>query len=59
MMPSLKSNPTLSDLQRYVSELEQERGFAHQDVLQKCLLLGEEVGELFKTIRKRKGTKET
>lgn len=52
-MPMLKENPTLVDLQSYVSAMEQERGFAGQDVLQKCLLLGEEVGELFKAIRKR------
>lgn len=52
-MPDLRANPTLNDIQQYVSELERERGFADQDVLQKCLLLGEEVGELFKAIRKR------
>jgi NTP pyrophosphatase (non-canonical NTP hydrolase) len=52
-MPILKPQPTLEDFQRYVSELEVERGFADQEVLQKCLLLGEEVGELFKAIRKR------
>ncbi|MBU8893606.1 MAG: hypothetical protein KOO66_12580 [Bacteroidales bacterium] len=48
----LKSNPTLKDYQDYVKNLELERGFEHQDVLQKCLLLGEEVGELFKAVRK-------
>jgi NTP pyrophosphatase (non-canonical NTP hydrolase) len=51
-MPTLNEKPTLTDIQRYVTELEHERGFNHQDVLQKCLLLGEEVGELFKAIRK-------
>jgi NTP pyrophosphatase (non-canonical NTP hydrolase) len=51
-MPNLQSQPTLTDIQQYVSELEQERGFADQDVLKKCLMLGEEVGELFKAIRK-------
>lgn len=51
-MPNLQPSPTLTDIQLYVSELEKERGFADQDVLQKCLLLGEEVGELFKAIRK-------
>src|SRR5262249_3691994 len=54
-MPELVKDPTLADLQRYVAELEQERGFAEQDVLKKCLLLGEEIGELFKSIRKREG----
>ena len=51
-MPVLPQQPTLADFQRYVTELEHERGFQDQDVLQKCLMLGEEVGELFKAIRK-------
>ena len=50
-MPEL-SNATLSNLQIYVDELERERGFEKDTILQKCLLLGEEVGELFKAIRK-------
>lgn len=50
-MPEL-STATLSNLQKYVRELEHERGFIDQSVIQKCLLLGEEVGELFKAIRK-------
>jgi len=48
----LKINPILSDFQEYVKELEKERGFEHQNVIQKSLLLGEEIGELFKAIRK-------
>ncbi|MBI9054876.1 MAG: hypothetical protein JEY96_13715 [Bacteroidales bacterium] len=48
----LKENPTLKDFQEYVQKLEKERGFEKQDVLQKSLLLGEEIGELFKAIRK-------
>lgn len=51
-MPNLGTNPTLQDFQKYAQELENERGFADQDVLQKCLMLGEEVGELFKVVRK-------
>ncbi len=50
-MPEL-STATLANIQLYVTELENERGFIDQTVLQKCLLLGEEVGELFKAIRK-------
>ncbi len=50
-MPQL-AKATLSNLQIYVSELENERGFSGQSVIQKCLLLGEEVGELFKAVRK-------
>lgn len=51
-MPNLQPQPTLRDLQTYVTELENERGFFSQGPLEKCLLLGEEVGELFKAIRK-------
>jgi NTP pyrophosphatase (non-canonical NTP hydrolase) len=50
-MPEL-STATLSNLQKYVHELEIERGFIDQSLLQKCLLLGEEIGELYKAIRK-------
>ena len=56
-MPELKSDPTLKDYQSYVVELEEERGFADQDVIEKCLMLGEEVGELFKAVRKAKKIK--
>jgi len=48
----LKENPTLKDIQEYVEKMEKERGFREETVLQKCLLLGEEVGELFKAVRK-------
>lgn len=54
-MPELKNQPTLSDYQSYVSQLEKERGFSEQSTIDKCLLLGEEVGELFKAIRKTEG----
>jgi NTP pyrophosphatase (non-canonical NTP hydrolase) len=43
----------LAELQRYVEQLERDRGFSHQSVTQQCLLLGEEVGELFKAVRKQ------
>jgi NTP pyrophosphatase (non-canonical NTP hydrolase) len=52
-MPILTVNPKLSDVQRYVAELEVERGFSDQDAITKCLLLGEEIGELFKAVRKQ------
>ncbi len=48
----LNENPSLKDFQEYVKKLENERGFSKQDVIQKCLLLGEEIGELFKAVRK-------
>ena len=51
-MPELKDNPTLNDFQKYVVELEKERGFSKTTVMQNCLLLGEEIGELFKAVRK-------
>ncbi len=54
-MPELNQNPTLANFQNYVAELEIERGFAHQTIIDKCLLLGEEVGELFKAVRKSEG----
>jgi NTP pyrophosphatase (non-canonical NTP hydrolase) len=50
----LPPKPTVKEFQEYVSLLEKERGFDKQDILQKCLLLGEEVGELYKAIRKSK-----
>lgn len=54
-MPTLTDSPNLAAFQKYVAELERERGFADENVFQKCLLLGEEVGELFKAIRKNQG----
>ena len=48
----LKANPTLKDYQEYVKRLESERGFMQQNAIEKCLLLGEEMGELFKAVRK-------
>jgi NTP pyrophosphatase (non-canonical NTP hydrolase) len=55
IMPILIKNPTLENFQKYVAELETERGFANQTIIDKCLLLGEEVGELFKAVRKSEG----
>jgi NTP pyrophosphatase (non-canonical NTP hydrolase) len=48
----LQQAAVLDDVQRYVALMEQERGFSERDVIQQCLLLGEEVGELFKAVRK-------
>jgi len=53
----LANNPTLSDFHKYITEMEDVRGFSDQTVLQKCLMMGEEVGELFKAIRKDEGIK--
>ena len=50
-MPVL-DEATLKNLQKYVEQLEKERGFEDDTIIEKCLLLGEELGELFKAIRK-------
>ena len=56
-MTILEPNPSLQQIQEYVAMWEKERGFADESALQKCLLLGEEIGELFKAIRKSSGIK--
>ena len=48
----MPAGATLGELQRYIEREAKKRGFAHQTALQKCLILGEEVGELFKAVRK-------
>ncbi len=35
--------------------MEEERGFTSQDTVTKCLLLGEELGELFRAVRRAEG----
>jgi NTP pyrophosphatase (non-canonical NTP hydrolase) len=52
-MTPLDPSQPLDEIQRYVATMEIERGFADRDVLSQCLLLGEEVGEVFKAVRKR------
>ena len=56
-MPTLNKHPLLADYQAYVVNLEAERGFDDQTARDKCLLLGEEIGELFKAVRKAEGLK--
>lgn len=48
----LPARAALGQLQRYIEREAKRRGFGDQTALQKCLILGEEVGELFKAIRK-------
>ena len=48
----LPAGATLGQLQRYIEREAKRRGFGDQTALQKCLILGEEVGELFKAVRK-------
>lgn len=45
--------PTLTELQRHVERFEAEHGFDGKTVIEQCLLLAEEVGELFKAVRRR------
>lgn len=52
---SLKSDPTLKDLQDYVRQMVQERGFDKDTVEQRFMLLIEEVGEFAKAARSRAG----
>lgn len=46
---------TLTEFQLYVQEMERQRGFAGQSLMQQCLLFGEEVGELFRGVRHLEG----
>lgn len=48
----LKTDPTFKDLQQYVADMEEERGFTKVSLLQTYVLFVEEVGELAKYIRK-------
>jgi NTP pyrophosphatase (non-canonical NTP hydrolase) len=51
-MPEFTERPNLAELQKYVLDMKTERGFNLTDTVYECLLLGEEVGELFKAVRK-------
>jgi NTP pyrophosphatase (non-canonical NTP hydrolase) len=46
---------TVAELQRRVSDMESSRGFARDTLADKCLILGEETGELFKLVRELSG----
>lgn len=48
----LKEKPSIQDFQQYVRELKIERGFSTEDKPFECMLMAEEVGELFSAIRK-------
>jgi len=51
----LKPQPTLGDIQKYVDDMLHERGFKDQSIMQECMMLTEEVGELMKCVRKTGG----
>ena len=48
----LKVSPTLKDFQEYVKQLKIERGFEANNKELECMLMAEEIGELFSAIRK-------
>lgn len=52
-MNTLRNNFTLLDLQKYILEGWIQLGFNKLSAPQRCLMLGEEVGELFKSVRKQ------
>jgi NTP pyrophosphatase (non-canonical NTP hydrolase) len=54
---NLPDSPTLQDFHEYIRKMEIARDFNNTSVLQNSLQLGEEVGELFKAIRKVEGYK--
>jgi hypothetical protein len=51
----LQEHPTLRDLQKYIDDVCQERGWVKDTYSEKFLLFIEEVGELAKAIRQVKG----
>ncbi len=56
-MQKLKSNTTIKQLQKYILEIWIELGFDRLNATQRCLMLWEEVWELFKSIRKHEKIK--
>lgn len=54
-MIELKHSPTIQDYQEYVAKIEVIRNFSSQSIQDKCILIGEEIGELFKAIRIKEG----
>ena len=54
-MEPLNLGASLPDIQDYVRRMETERGLDHQDLPSQCLKLGEEVGELYRAVRKLQG----
>ncbi len=54
-MAYLKDEPTLKDLQHYLDEVCQERGWTKDGPSEKFVLFIEEVGELAKAMRKTAG----
>ena len=51
-MIELPDGATMADYQRYIHDLEAAQGWLDVDLVHTCFLMGEEVGELFKAVRK-------
>ncbi|MDH2427213.1 MazG nucleotide pyrophosphohydrolase domain-containing protein [Sphaerisporangium sp. TRM90804] len=55
-MQPLNPGPlALDEIQRYVAEMEEERGFSGSPMLEQALRLAEETGEVCKAVRKATG----
>ncbi|NJK89734.1 MAG: hypothetical protein HC923_10275 [Myxococcales bacterium] len=51
-MIELPSDAPMREYQRYIRELEELHGWTQVDLVHNCFLMGEEVGELFKAVRR-------
>ena len=49
---TLPKNAPMSAFQEYIYQLESMHGWLDVDLVNNCFLMGEEVGELFKAVRK-------
>lgn len=54
LFEELPKEPTIYELQQYFKKIFQIRGFEDENIIDKVILLMEEVGELAKAIRKEK-----
>ena len=54
-MEPLSQGASLRGIQNYVAKMEEERELDKQDLTSQCLKLGEEVGELYRAVRKLQG----
>ena len=52
---SLPEGAPMRAYQRYIHLLEEQKGWLSVDLVHNCFLMGEEVGELFKAIRRQRG----
>ena len=51
-MIELSENAPMAEFQSYIHDLEAFHGWLDVDLVHNCFLMGEEVGELFKAIRR-------